>query len=260
MSKSITEKYLRVEQLPLPFCIGCGNGIVLGAICKAMGESGIRQKDFVFVSGIGCSAWISNPYMRVDAIHTVHGRAIPTATGIKLANPRLKVMVVTGDGDGAGIGGNHLIHAARTNADVKVILVNNSIYGMTGGQVAPTTPAGKTTATTPFKNSPHPFDLSKLMVAAGASYVARWTTYHVNEAVQSIRKAMLRKGFCFVEILSQCPTYYGQFNRLGSGAEMMKNFGRMTSKKDEKGKIRIGEFVNVSKETLGDFVRPNNES
>jgi 2-oxoglutarate ferredoxin oxidoreductase subunit beta len=255
-AKDLVKKYLRTELLPLPFCSGCGNGMVINALCRAMEESGIAHKDFVYVSGIGCAAWIPNPYMKVDSIHTAHGRAIPTAIGIKLANPKLKVIVVAGDGDGAGIGGNHLIHAARTNADINVILVNNSIYGMTGGQVAPTTPFGSFTSTTPLKNSPHPFDLSKLMVAAGASYVARWTTYHMAQLMKSIKKAILKKGFCFVEILTQCPVYFGRYNELGSGVDMLKRFKSITSMAEKEGKIRIGEFIDIEKTTLDELVRP----
>ncbi len=254
-AEGIVKKYIREDQLPLSFCPGCGNGMILNAVCRGMEASGIDKKDFVCVSGIGCSAWIPNPYINVDAIHTVHGRAIPTATAIKLANPKLKVIVITGDGDGSGIGGNHLIHAARVNSDIKVILVNNSIYGMTGGQVAPTTPARNMTSTTPFHNSPHPFDLSKLVMAAGASYAARWSTYHMNQLVMSIKKAILRKGFSFVEVLSQCPIYFGSYNKLGSGLDMMTRFKDITSTKDEEGKIKIGEFVDIEKPTLGEFVR-----
>lgn len=253
----IRKKYLRNELFPTSFCSGCGNGMVMNALCRAMEKSGIQHKNFVYVSGIGCSSWIPNPFMKVDSIHTAHGRAIPTAIGIKLSNPKLKVMVVTGDGDGVGIGGNHIIHAARTNADITVVLVNNFIYGMTGGQVAPTTPVGSKTSTTPFENAPYSFDLSKLMIAAGASYVARWTTLHMDSLIESITKAILKKGFSFVEVISQCPTYFGKMNNLGDGAAMLNYFKDITSAKEEKGKIKIGEFTDINKATLSEFVLPN---
>jgi len=251
----LREKYLRIEVFPTLFCEGCGCGMVMNALCRAMEESGIPHENFVYVSGIGCSSWIPNPYMRVDSMHTVHGRAIPAAIGIKLANPKLTVVVVTGDGDGASIGGNHLIHAARMNADIKVILVNNFTYGMTGGQASPTTPLRTWTPTTPYGNSQAPFDLTELVIAAGATFVARWATAHMVELVRSLVKAFRRRGFSFVEVLSQCPVYYGRYVGIGRGAEMLKYFRNITSLEKVEGKIRVGEFVDIQRETLDELVR-----
>ncbi len=170
----------------------------------------LRQRDLLCVSGIGCSAWIPSPYFKGDTLHTTHGRAIAFATGAKIMNPKLDVVVFTGDGDGAAIGGNHLIHAARRNIPLKVILVNNMIYGMTGGQSAPTTPMGVRSST--YQRHPeHAFDLCRLVLGAGASYVARWTTYHIDDVIASIQEALLHPGFAFIEIVSQCPTYAAQF-------------------------------------------------
>ena len=198
------ERYIRFQ--PSPFCPGCGNGIILNCFVRAVDELGIPQRQILCVSGIGCSAWIPSPNFRGDTLHTTHGRAIAFATGAKVYNPDLYTVVFTGDGDGAGIGGNHLIHAARRNIDITVILVNNLSYAMTGGQIAPTTLHGLRTTTSPYGNPEHPFDLVKLVAAAGATYVARWTTYHVVELTRSIKEALQHRGFSFIEVLSQCPT------------------------------------------------------
>ena len=206
------DRYLR--NLPTTFCAGCGNGIILNGFLRAVDAlihaKQIRQRDLLAVSGIGCSAWIPSPHFQGDTLHTTHGRAIAFATGAKIMNPKLLVTVFTGDGDGAAIGGNHLIHAARRNIPMTVILVNNFNYGMTGGQSAPTTPLHVHTTTSP-RHPEAPFDLCKLALGAGASYVARWTTYYVNEITATLQEALLHPGFAFVEILSQCPTYATQF-------------------------------------------------
>ncbi|KYH38466.1 MAG: 2-oxoglutarate synthase [Candidatus Bathyarchaeota archaeon B23] len=198
------ERYIRFQ--PSPFCPGCGNGTILNCFVRAIDELGIPRERVLCVSGIGCSAWIPSPNLRGDTLHTTHGRAIAFATGAKVYNPHLYTVVFTGDGDGAGIGGNHLIHAARRNIDITVILVNNLSYAMTGGQIAPTTLHGLRTTTSPYGNPEHPFDLVKLAAAAGATYVARWTTYHVVELTRSIKEALRHRGFSFIEVLSQCPT------------------------------------------------------
>ena len=198
------EKYVR--HLPTRFCPGCGNGIVLNAFVRALDDLGIPQERVLCVSGIGCSAWIPNPYFSGDSLHTTHGRALAFATGAKVYNRNLKTVVFTGDGDGAGIGGNHLIHAARRNIEITTILVNNMNYGMTGGQTAPTTLYGGLTTTTPYGNPENPFNLTDLVAAAGATYVARWSTYHVIELTKSIEEALQNEGFSFIEVLSQCPT------------------------------------------------------
>ncbi|MBS7637791.1 hypothetical protein KEJ49_02715 [Candidatus Bathyarchaeota archaeon] len=202
-------RYLReryVRELPTLFCPGCGNGIILNSFIRAIDQLGIPQDRVLCVSGIGCSAWIPSPYFKGDTLHTTHGRALAFATGAKVYRQDLVTVIFTGDGDGAGIGGNHLIHAARRNIDMTTILVNNMNYGMTGGQLAPTTPYGGPTDTSPYGNPESPFDLVELVSAAGATYVARWTTYHAVELTRSIMEGIQHKGFSFIEVLSQCPT------------------------------------------------------
>ena len=198
------EKYIRHQ--PLSFCPGCGNGIVLNCFARAVDNLGLNQDKILCVSGIGCSAWIPNPHFNSDTLHTTHGRALAFATGAKVFNNELTTVVFTGDGDGAGIGGNHLIHAARRNIGIVTILVNNLNYAMTGGQIAPTTFHGARTSTSPYGNPENPFDLCKLVAAAGATYVARWTAYHVLELTRSMEEALVLKGFSFIEVFSPCPT------------------------------------------------------
>lgn len=222
------EKYVR--HLPTRFCPGCGNGIILNAFVRALDELNIPQERILCASGIGCSAWIPSPHFNGDTIHTTHGRAIAFATGAKVYNRNLKIVVFTGDGDGAGIGGNHLIHAARRNIEMTVILVNNMNYGMTGGQIAPTTPHGRLTTTTPYGNPEDPFNLMALASAAGATYVARWSTCHVLELTKSIKEALQHEGFSFIEVLSQCPTQQRRLFRLsGSASELPQRIVEMFS-------------------------------
>lgn len=206
------EHWLRSGQTA--FCPGCGHGILLGAMVRALDEMGVDRKKLVFVSGIGCAAWIPSPNILADTLHTVHGRAVAYATGVKLAKPELTVIVVSGDGDLSSIGGNHLIHAARRDIDLTVICANNQIYGMTGGQVASTTPRGALSATTPHGNPERPFDLCRLVLAAGARYAARWPVTRPRPLADSIKRAVGMKGFTFVEVLSPCPTQFGRRNRL----------------------------------------------
>ncbi len=230
--KHFARQYLREESLPSPFCPGCGAGEVSNAFLKAAKDLGNETlSGFAFVSGIGCSAWIPSPHYQADTLHTTHGRAIAFATGLKLARPELKVVVISGDGDLAAIGGNHLIHAARRNMDMTVICVNNYIYGMTGGQVGPTTFTGDRTSTTPYGNPERPFDLARLVSAAGANYVARWTTAHPIQAARAIRTALEREGFSFVEMISQCPTAYGRGTRAGEPPDMLKWFKKLPVRK-----------------------------
>lgn len=198
------DQYVRSQ--PSAFCPGCGGGIILNCFLRAIDDLGLDQDNILAVSGIGCTAWIPSPNFNGDTLHTTHGRAIAFATGAKAFNPDLTTVVFTGDGDGAGIGGNHLIHAARRNINLKVILVNNMSYAMTGGQIAPTTKHGETTVTSPYGNPEYPFDITQLVKAAGASYVAKWSTYHVIELTNAIKEALQHKGFSFIEVLSQCPT------------------------------------------------------
>ncbi len=203
-------KYLRKEIMPTTFCVGCGGGTVLNAFTHAIDELGIDPREIVCVTGIGCSSWIPSPYFHCDTLHTTHGRAVAFAHGVKVMKPEMKVIIIAGDGDLAGIGGNHLIHAARRNIDLTVFLVNNFIYGMTGGQVSPTTPFGIRTTTTPHGNVEHPFKIAELVAAAGGVYVARWTTYHPFQLMESMQNAIRTRGFSFIEIMSQCPVSYGK--------------------------------------------------
>ena len=251
MTEFSIRKYLR--DVPLPFCPGCGNPTVMSCFLKAV--HGLGHEDlhkFVFCSGIGCAAWIPSPYFEADSMHTTHGRGIPIATGVKLIRPTLNVVVFGGDGDLVGIGLSHLIHAARRNLDITVIMVNNMIYGMTGGQVAPTTPFKAKTTTTPYGNFEHPFDVTRLIVAAGACYAARWTTFHAEQLREAMKKALSTKGFAFIEAVSQCPTAFGRRVGLKTTKELLQWFkensvslqeAEKMAEKDLTGKIVVGEFV-----------------
>jgi 2-oxoglutarate ferredoxin oxidoreductase subunit beta len=215
------EKYLRPEIKATPFCSGCGHGILMGLILRAIDGLGLDMDRILFVSGIGCAAWIPSPHFKADTLHTLHGRAIAFATGAKLVNPDLTVFVISGDGDLSSIGGNHLIHAARRNLDLNVICANNMIYGMTGGQVASTTPVGTITSTTPQGNQHRPFDLCRLVEAAGASYVARFAVTQPLALIKSIKAMIRNQGFSFLEALSHCPTHLGRRNRYDQPSEMV---------------------------------------
>jgi 2-oxoglutarate ferredoxin oxidoreductase subunit beta len=230
------EKYLRPGVKGTPFCPGCGHGILMGLILRAIDDLRMDMKKMVFVSGIGCAAWIPSPHFDGDTLHTLHGRALAFATGVKLVNPDLCVMVVSGDGDLSSIGGNHLIHAARRNIDLKVICANNMIYGMTGGQVASTTPKGARTSTTGEGNPYRPFNLSRLVEAAGASYVARYSVTQPVALINAIKKAIRHQGFSFIEALSPCPTQYGRRNRLDRADEMIRDLmGRCILEEEAEG-------------------------
>ncbi len=212
-AEQIRSQYLRQSMWPSIFCTGCGIGNVLNYTLRAIDGVGLDIDKTVFCSGIGCSSRLPG-YVEADGLHTTHGRAIGFATGVKLASPELSVIVFTGDGDMAGIGGNHFIHAARRNVDMTVICVNNYNYGMTGGQVSPTTPAEGMTTTTPYGNIEEPFDLCRLAIGAGAPFVARWTVGYPYETILCIEAALTKKGFSFVELLNPCPTGYGKGNEL----------------------------------------------
>lgn len=249
-------KYVRSQAIRQPHCPGCGNGIIAQCMLRAIDELQLDIDKIVFVSGIGCSGWIPSPFFNADVLHTTHGRALAFATGVKLGNPNLGVVVFTGDGDGAAIGGNHLIHAARRNVEMLTILVNNRIYGMTGGQVAPTTPHAMKTKTTPYGNIEYPFDLCELVKAAGAVYVARWTAFHVKQLISSMKKGLLKEGFSFIEVVSQCPVQYGRYVGVRDAADlllMLKDMSvpidkaKIMSKKELEGRIVIGEFVDMEK-------------
>lgn len=245
-------KYLRTDRLPNIFCAGCGNGIVMNTFFNAIELAEIDFDNLALVSGIGCSSRVPG-YIKCDSLHTTHGRPIAFATGLKLANPELDVVVFTGDGDAAAIGGNHLIHGARRNIDLTVICINNSIYGMTGGQISPTSPTGSYGSTAPFGAIEKPFNLSELTKAAGASYVSRWTTAHPVQLSNAIKKGLLNKGFSFIEVISQCPTYFGRKNRMKTAVSMMqymKDESILKRKADTltaaelEGKLIVGEFQN----------------
>jgi 2-oxoglutarate/2-oxoacid ferredoxin oxidoreductase subunit beta len=222
MSRAM-EKYIRPGVKSTPFCPGCGHGILMGLVLRAIDELKIDMDRMLFVSGIGCAAWIPSPHYDGDTLHTLHGRALAFATGAKLFNPDLTVMVISGDGDLSSIGGNHLIHAARRNIDIKVVCANNMIYGMTGGQAASTTPLGKKTATTATGNPYPPFDLSRLVAGAGATYVARYSVTQPVSVINSIKKALQHTGFSFLEVLSPCPTQYGRKNRLDRPEDLIRD-------------------------------------
>lgn len=213
--------YLRLDKMPHIWCSGCGNGIALMSVLRAIDNLKLEKSRVVMVSGIGCSSRAVG-YVDFNTLHTAHGRAIPFATGIKLANPRLHVIVVAGDGDIIAIGGNHFIHAARRNIDITVIMFNNANYGMTSGQYSPLTPINSITSTSKYGAMERAFDMCQLAQAAGAVYVARGTTYHVRLLDDLIKQAVQIKGFSFVEIISACPTYYGRYNKYATPVDMLK--------------------------------------
>lgn len=267
MSNEQFMKYFRQDKLPHIWCPGCGHGIVMGALVRAIDQVGLDQDKTVVVSGIGCSSRATG-YLNFDTLHTTHGRAIAFATGIKMANPELKVIVVTGDGDGAAIGGNHLIHACRRNIDLTVIMFNNNIYGMTSGQYSPLTPVGKKATTAPYGNIDPEFDICKLVVGAGATYVARATAYNPKPMIDLIAKGLQHEGFSFIETLTQCPTNYGRRNKIPDPVEMMKWQKEVTvsekvynslSEEDRAGKMIAGvlhhdqnkaEYTNAYKQVI----------
>jgi len=256
--KSI-EKYLRQDRLPHIWCPGCGIGPVMGGFLRAIDRVEFDPDSVCVVSGIGCSGRVAG-YVKLDSFHTTHGRAIPFATGLKLANPRLNVVVFSGDGDLVAIGGNHLIHAARRNIDITVICVNNFNYGMTGGQVGPTAPFNARTTTTPYGNFESPFNLPSLLEASGATYIARWTVLHMRQLEKSIAEAMVKPGFSFVEVIAPCPVVYGRMNkepqgldslRYYQGKSVVRNWANTKETEiDLNGTIVVGKFVDIERATL----------
>lgn len=246
------ESFLRMDRMPHIWCPSCGIGTTVNCFGRALETSGLDLDKVAIVSGIGCTGRVAG-YLNLDSFHTTHGRPIPFATGLKLANPELKVVVYSGDGDLTAIGGNHFIHAARRNLDMTVICVNNFIYGMTGGQVAPTTPISATATTAPHGNFEQPFNLPYLAESCGAVYVARWTAYHVRHLTKAIKEALAKKGFSFIEVLAPCPTLYSRRNKLGDGLDQMvfykehseihHNIDTKTATLDFQGKVVVGKFV-----------------
>ncbi|MCC6395854.1 MAG: 2-oxoacid:ferredoxin oxidoreductase subunit beta [Bacteroidetes bacterium] len=255
------ESLLRMDRMPHIWCPGCGIGTTVNCFAQALESSGLDLRKTAIVSGIGCTGRVAG-YLNLDSFHTTHGRAIPFATGLKLANPELKVVVYSGDGDLSAIGGNHFIHAARRNMDVTVILINNSTYGMTGGQVAPTTPMTAVASTTPYGNFESAFNLPALAESCGAVYVARWTAFHVRHTTKAIKEALLKKGFSFVEILAPCPTLYSRRNKLGDGLAQMVYYRENSEIRhgadtkdvalEFQGKIIVGKFVDRVRPTFGE--------
>lgn len=219
--EQIVDKYFRAGRLPHIWCPGCGNGIVTGALVKAIDKLELDKDNVVIVSGIGCSSRASG-YLDFNTIHSAHGRALPVATGVKLAEPRLKVIVVSGDGDATAIGGNHFIHAARRNIDLTVVLYNNNIYGMTGGQYSPLTPTGSIATTAPGGTIDRPFDVTELARGAGATFIARSTTFHTQLLSDVIAQGIQHEGFSIIEAITACPISYGRQNKLGAAPQMMR--------------------------------------
>ncbi len=220
VDKHPLDEIIRSDRMPHIWCPGCGIGIAMRCYAQALLDSGIPIENHVVVSGIGCSGRVAG-YMNIDSYHTTHGRAIPFALGLKLVNPELVVTVFSGDGDLGAIGGNHLIHGARRNVDITVICTNNFNYGMTGGQMGPTTPYGARTTTSPYGSPEHPFNFPHLLFAAGANFVSRWTTMHVRQVKQDILYGFQKPGFSFIEVLSPCPVGFGKSNQLEDGLEEM---------------------------------------
>ena len=248
--------YLRpTKKFPNVWCAGCGIGIVMGALIRAIDRIGLDKDEVALVSGIGCTGRMP-VYMDFNTIHTTHGRALAFATGLKIAKPAMKVITIMGDGDALAIGGNHFIHAARRNIGITAIVVNNAIYGMTGGQYSPTTPVGARASTAPYGNIEPPMPICELAKAAGATYVARSTVYHAVELDRFIEQAIRKNGFSMVEAVSYCPTMYGRMNKLGTTVDMMRmlkensvsqSAAEKLSPEEREAKIVRGVFHEVEK-------------
>jgi 2-oxoglutarate ferredoxin oxidoreductase subunit beta len=252
------EDVLRMDRIPHIWCPGCGIGTTVNCFAVALEQSGLDLDKVFVTSGIGCTGRVAG-YVKLDSFHTTHGRAIPFATGMKLAKPEMKAVVYSGDGDLIAIGGNHFIHAARRNVDMTVICVNNLLYAMTGGQVGPTTPMTAVATTMPYGSYEVPFNLPFLAESCGAVYVARWTAYHVRQLIKAMREALKKKGFSFIEILAPCPTLYGRRNRLGDGLATMKYYKEHSAVKNGadtktldlgfQSEIIVGKFVDKTRPT-----------
>jgi len=263
---TVTQKpidhYLRVDRMPHIWCTGCGIGLATSCFIRGIERAGLDLDKIALVSGIGCSGRVAG-YVKLDSFHTTHGRALPFATGLKLGNPGLKVVVFSGDGDIAAIGGNHLIHSARRNMDMTVICINNFNYGMTGGQLGPTTPLEALSTTSPYGNFEYPFNLPYLVAASGATYVARWTVLHLRQLERSIAEALVNPGFSFVEVISPCPPIYGRMNKRSRGLDEMHYYQEKSlirngaDPKDvditSDGFIIVGKFVDIQRPTFWDY-------
>ena len=246
---TLRREYLRHEKIfPHVWCPGCGNGIILGSLLRAIKTLELTKDEVVLATGIGCSGRLST-YVDFNTLHATHGRALTFATGVKLANPALSVICVMGDGDATAIGGNHFIHAARRNLDLTAIIINNSIYGMTGGQYSPTTPFGSISTTSVYGHIEHAFSIAELAVTAGAGFVARSTVYHAELLDSLIAKAVRKRGFSVIEVISNCHTHYGRRNKLGGAVKMLQGYrdtavsvdkAAKMSEEEREGKITIG--------------------
>ncbi len=255
------EKLLRMDRIPHIWCPTCGIGTTVTALAIALEQLQLDLNNVAIVSGIGCTGRVAG-YMKLDSFHTTHGRSIPYAFGLHVARPDMKVIVFSGDGDLISIGGNHFIHTARRNANITVICVNNFIYAMTGGQVAPTTPITAHTATSPHGSFEHPFNLPLLAASSGATYVARWTALHIRRLTTALKEAISKKGFSFVEVIAPCSTLYARLNKLGTGLDLMKFYHDNSVIKhgadlndidiDYQSKITVGKFVDIEKPTYID--------
>jgi len=246
------DKYMRPGKLPHIWCPGCAHGTVMKAIIRGIDRVGLDKDRTVIVSGIGCASRMPG-YVDFNTLHTTHGRSLPFATGVKMADPSLNVICVAGDGDSLAIGGNHFIHACRRNIDITMIVFNNNIYGMTGGQFSPTTPHGRLASTTPYGNPDYAFDVVDLSMGAGATYVSRGTVYHAVPLERQIADGITHKGFSVIDALCTCPTTYGRRNKLGSATDMILWFKDNTvglkaaqklSPEELEGKILTGVFRN----------------
>lgn len=247
----LLERYYLTDRFPHLWCPGCGIGTAAGAFMRAFDRLGLDRDQTVMVNGIGCSGRVG-AYLDFDVIKGTHGRSLAFATGIKLWRPELTVVAMMGDGDSSAIGGNHLIHAARRNIGVVAVVFNNSTYGMTGGQYSPTTGAGEAASTAPFGNIEPPFDLCKLVAAAGGTFVARGAVYHIRQLQTIFEHALQHRGFAFVEVISQCPLYYGRYNKQGGPVEMLRwqrehtinaRAAARLSPEEIGGRILVGELV-----------------
>ena len=261
VEENTVDSLLRLDRMPHIWCQGCGIGPAVGCFTRAIESSGLDPDKIALVSGIGCAGRAAG-YVKLDSFHTTHGRALPFATGLKLGNPELNLVVFSGDGDLVAIGGNHLIHSARRNMDMTVICINNFNYGMTGGQVGPTTPLGARSTTTPYGNFEYPFNVPYLVAASGATYVARWTVLHVRQLEWSIAEAMTKPGFSFIEVLTPCPALYGRMNKEPKGLDTMHSYQERSIVRDgadpkdvaidSDGPIVVGKFVDIERPTFWD--------
>lgn len=257
------DPFLRMDRIPHIWCPGCGIGTSVNAFSRALIDSKVDTRKLAIVSGIGCTGRVAG-YVNQDSFHTTHGRAIPFATGLKLANPKLNVVVYSGDGDLFAIGGNHLIQAARRNVDLKVVCINNLIYAMTGGQTAPTTPNSVITSTNPYGTFDPSFNLPHLVEAAGAVYVARWTVFHVRQLARAFEEMFAKKGFSFIEVLSPCPTLYQRRNKMGDALDTMKFYKQVSKVRNgaptgevslsKSGEIIVGKFVDRERSDYRDLM------